>query len=678
MTDEPLPPPLKVIDTENVWIPLSDGCRLAARIWRPEVAEAAQVPAVLEYLPYRKRDFTRQRDESMHPWFAANGYAAIRVDMRGSGDSDGILHDEYLLQEQDDAIEVIAWIARQPWCTGKIGMMGKSWGAFNSLQVAARRPPELKAIIAVMGTDDRFEEDVHYSGGCLLSDNFSWGAFMQVLNARPPDPEIAGPRWRDMWLERLQAERFWPETWLQHQTRDGYWKHGSICTDYAAIACPVWFWGGWADGYRDTPFRLAAQLQAPHKITMGPWAHLYPHQAVPGPAVGFLQEALRWWDQWLKGRDTDVLREPPYRFYMMDSARPAPYYAHRPGRWIAESKWPSPHILIQSFALNPGRLEVKATAEQGLSLASPQTTGLVAGEWSSFGIVGDMPGDQRLDSFGSLEFKSEPLPERLEVLGNADAMLDLAADIPDAFVAVLLIDVAPDGSAALVARGFLNLTHRDGREEPTPLVPGKRYQVKIQLNGMAYSFPQDHRIMLAISNAYWPLVWPSPEPVVLTLYSGVSQLLLPVRQPQPSDAELPPLPGPVAPPPSPVTSLGMGRNERSVTIDHITGGVSHRVLIDGSVFGGWGKLRLDDIDLEMGHVYERAQSIRPDDPKSARYSMTQRYELGRGAWQIKLNAYTEVTSTAKTLELDAWVEAYEANGLVSRREWKASVPRNRM
>jgi putative CocE/NonD family hydrolase len=236
MTDEQSVQPLKVVAIENVWITLSDGCRLAARIWMPEAAEAVPVPAILEYVPYGKRDFTRQRDESIHPWFAAHGYAAIRVDMRGGGDSKGILQDEYLLQEQDDAIEVIAWIARQPWCTGNIGMMGKSWGAFNSLQVAARRPPELKAIIAVMGTDDRFAEDIHYSGGCLLGESLTWGAFMQVLNARPPDPVIVGPRWSEMWLERLDAETFWPETWLQHQTRDAYWQHGSVCTDYCTFA----------------------------------------------------------------------------------------------------------------------------------------------------------------------------------------------------------------------------------------------------------------------------------------------------------------------------------------------------------------------------------------------------------------------------------------------------------
>ena len=223
-------------------------------------------------------------------------------------------------QEQDDALEVIAWIARQPWCSGKVGMMGKSWGAYNSLQVAARRPPALKAIIAVMGTDDRYAECIHYSGGCLLNDNFWWGCIMQMFNARPPDPadrrralarDVAGAAAR-----RRDSGR---EIWLEHPALDDYWKHGSVCFDYGAIECPIWFWGGWADLYRDTPLRLAAHLQVPHKVTVGPWAHLYPHEAIPAPAVGFLQEALRWWDHWLKGVDRDVMQEPALNFYMMEA-----------------------------------------------------------------------------------------------------------------------------------------------------------------------------------------------------------------------------------------------------------------------------------------------------------------------------------------------------------------------
>jgi uncharacterized protein len=665
--------PHAVRDTENVWITMSDGCRLAARVWRPDEEPGVPVPAILEYIPYRKRDFMRRRDEGIHAWFAGHGYAAVRVDMRGSGESDGVMHDEYLAQEQDDALEVIDWIARQPWCSGKVGMMGKSWGAYNSVQVAARRPAALKAIIAVMGTDDRFAECIHFSGGCLLNDNFWWGCVMQIFNARPPDPAIVGERWRAMWLERLEAERFWPEIWLEHQVLDDYWKHGSVCFDYGAIQCPTWFWGGWADLYRDTPFRLAENLQVPRRVTVGPWAHLYPHEAIPAPAVGFLQEALRWWDHWLKGIDRGVMSAAPLNFYMMEALEPQASCAARPGRWVAEERWPSPNVEVRTFALNADALAEEPGEQLALSLRSPQTTGLAAGDWGSFGNPGDVPGDQREDSFGSLEFTSAPLLERCEILGNSRVILDLAADRTEALVAVRLIDVAPSGAASCVARGFLNLAHRRGREDPKPLVPGERYRVEVQLTGTAYAFPAGHRVQVALSGAYWPIVWPSPEPATLTLTTGISQLRLPVRRTA-AEAAIE-LPEAVSAQPSPATVLRQGRVERSVSADPVTGDVTHRLYVDGGVFGDWGKFRLEDIALEMGHVFERNYRIHPNEPNSARATMTQSYDMARGDWRVSINAGAEMTSTGKTFELTAWLEALEGDTVVCRRDWRSSIPR---
>jgi putative CocE/NonD family hydrolase len=665
--------PHAVRDTENVWITLSDGCRLAARVWRPDEEPGVPVPAILEYIPYRKRDFMRRRDEGIHAWFAGHGYAAVRVDMRGSGESDGVMHDEYLAQEQDDALEVIDWIARQPWCSGKVGMMGKSWGAYNSVQVAARRPAALKAIIAVMGTDDRFAECIHFSGGCLLNDNFWWGCVMQIFNARPPDPAIVGERWRAMWLERLEAERFWPEIWLEHQALDDYWKHGSVCFDYGAIQCPTWFWGGWADLYRDTPFRLAENLQVPRRVTVGPWAHLYPHEAIPAPAVGFLQEALRWWDHWLKGIDRGVMSAAPLNFYMMEAVEPQAAYAARPGRWVAEERWPSPNVKVRTFALNADALAEEPGEQLALSLRSPQTTGLAAGDWGSFGNLGDVPGDQREDSFGSLEFTSAPLLERCEILGNSRVILEVSADRTEALVAVRLIDVAPSGAASCVARGFLNLAHRDGREDPKPLVPGERYRVEVQLTGTAYAFPDGHRVRVALSGAYWPIVWPPPEPATLTLTTGISQLRLPVRRTA-AEAAIE-LPEAVSAQPSPATVLRQGRVERSVSADPVTGDVTHRLYVDGGVFGDWGKFRLEDIALEMGHVFERNYRIHPNEPNSARATMTQSYDMARGDWRVSINAGAEMTSTGKTFELTAWLEALEGDTVVCRRDWRSSIPR---
>ncbi|TKB45677.1 MAG: CocE/NonD family hydrolase, partial [Mesorhizobium sp.] len=289
-------------------------------VWMPDDAADDPVPAILEHLPYRKRDGTIYRDQLTHPYFAGHGYASIRVDMRGNGDSEGLMDDEYSEQELQDAYDVIAWAAAQPWCNGNVGMMGISWGGFNCLQVASKQPPALKAVISLCSTVDRYADDIHYKGGCLLIENFGWASTMLSYSSRPPDPLLAGDnRWRDLWLTRLENQPFLAPLWLKHQHRDAYWKRGSICEDYPAIHAAVLSIGGWHDGYRNTISHLAANIEAPVKGIVGPWIHKYPHYAAPEPRIGFLQEALRWWDRWLKDIDTGVEADPAYRAYVMDS-----------------------------------------------------------------------------------------------------------------------------------------------------------------------------------------------------------------------------------------------------------------------------------------------------------------------------------------------------------------------
>jgi putative CocE/NonD family hydrolase len=663
------PRPVRVI--ENEWIPLADGTRLAARLWLPEDAAQDPVPALLEYLPYRKRDSMRLRDDPMHGYFAGHGYASVRVDIRGTGDSDGLIADEYMKQEQDDALEVIAWLAAQPWCKGQVGMFGISWGGFNSLQVAARRPPALKAIISVGSTDDRYATDVHYMGGCMTKDNPDWGAVMFSHLSTPPDPEIVGERWRAMWMARLENLQPWVIPWLEHQRRDAYWKHGSVCEDFSRIEIPVYAVNGWADNYAAAIPRLLAGLKGQRKGLIGPWAHNFPHNGRPGPAIGWLQEALRWWDHWLKGAATGIMDEPMLRVWMPESVPPAVAYAERPGRWVAEAPWPSSRIKSQRFALNPGKLAARAGKEAPLLLASPQTIGLTAGEIGRYGSGAEFATDQRADDGGSLLFVSEPLAERLEILGEPVVELELVSDKPNGLVCVRLNDVAPDGASFRATYGLLNLTHRDSHEHVEPMIPGQRYRTRVPLEAVAHAFPQGHRIVLSISNAYWPVAWPSPEPATLTIFAGASRLTLPVRPPRAADAKLAPFGAAEAAAQTPHRYLDDGREpNRIVTRDFLKGATTVQLPRDGGI------VHLLDIDLVCHETGDVFYEITDGDPASAR--CWTRFEMGRrrGDWQIRTETRTELRCTPTHFELTATLDAYEGTARVIARNWHIKIPRD--
>ncbi|HSS86770.1 MAG TPA: CocE/NonD family hydrolase [Reyranella sp.] len=629
---------------EHTTIPLKDGTQLAARIWLPEDAEQNPVPAILEYLPYRKRDGTYERDALTYPWLASHGYAGVRVDIRGSGESDGLLTDEYAKQEQDDALEVIAWLAAQPWCNGAVGMMGISWGGFNGLQVAARRPPALKAIVTICSTDDRYADDVHYMGGAKLNAGFGWASFFFGAMCHPPDPALVGERWRAMWLERLANVPLFLEIWTRHQRRDAYWRRGSVCEDYAAIQCPVYAVGGWTDGYTNAIPRLLERLAVPRKGLIGPWAHAYPHFALPGPQIGFLQDMLRWWDHWLKGAETGVMDEPMVRAWMTDSVKPAPYHETLPGRWVAELSWPPPEskslrLFLTDDGLRPERAPLAARA-----VCSPQTVGKDAGSWCPFGRAADQAGDQRADDARSLVFETPPLDETIEILGAAVVTLEIASDRPIANIAVRLCDVHPSAESLRVSFGVQNLTHRDGYETPQPLVPGERYQIRIQLNDAGVVFPAGHRIRLALSTTYWPMIWPAPEAATLTIFSGT--LDLPVRPTQAADAALPPLPSPETATP-----------ERPTVIRP-------------------GLVRIDRLGLELSTEGKFAFDITDNDPLSATAEMQRTETIQRDAWQVRVETRMRLSCTRDAFLLQASLRAWEGASEVCHRDWDRSIPRD--
>ncbi len=670
--------PRAVREIENVFIPLPDGACLAARLWLPEDAESAPVPAIFEFIPYRKRDFTRRRDEPIHRYFAGHGYAVVRADLRGAGDSDGVLTDEYTREEHDDGCAAIQWIAAQAWCTGAVGMMGISWGGFNALQIAAHRPPALKAVLSLCASDDRYADDAHYMGGCLLNENLLWGSVLMHFNAYPPDPEIVGPRWRRLWHERLEAATLFPARWLAHQRRDDYWRHGSVCEEYGAIICPVYAMGGWADGYSNAVPRLLAGLRGPRKGLVGPWAHDFPHRAAPGPPIGFLQEALRWWDHWLKDTDTGVMREPMYRVWMQASTAPGSINRERPGRWIAESTWPAPHIVSRGFAINAGTLDATPADGIALSACSPQTTGVDAGEWCAFGADGDLPTDQGRDDDVSLRFDSAPLPQALEMFGGPEVTLELAIDRPLGFVAVRLNDVAPDGASLRVTYGLLNLAHRHGHDRPEPLEPGRRYRVHLRLGDIAHVFPAGHALRLAVSTSYWPLVWPSPEPVTLTIFPGCGWLALPIRAPAAADAALAPFLAPEQAPEMPHVTLRPGKFHRAVEHDPTRGETIHTVVSDDAEFEGAALARIPAIDLDLAASLRRRYRILDHDPLSASAEVSQRTTFRRGAWSVETETSVTLRATATHFRVTATLTAYEGGERVFLREWNETVPRDHL
>lgn len=658
-------------ETDDCWIPMPDGIRLAAKLWLPDIAARQRVPAIIEVIPYRKRDIYAPRDAMNHRYFAGHGYACLRIDIRGTGDSDGHQGVFAMRQEQEDTLAVLEWIAAQPWSDGQVGMFGLSWGGFQAIQTAYRAPPQLKAIVPCSFAPDRYVYSQVYRGGCVLLRSIRWSTQMMGYKSRPPDPATVGERWRSMWLERLEHDAPQVISALEHQAHDAYWKDRAI--DFSAIRCPVYAASGWADGaYVGAVGESLEKLRVPRKGLIGAWGHRFPHFGVPGPAVGFLQETLRWFDHWMRGRDTGITREPMLTAWMAGPVPAKPFYAESPGRWVVEPDWPSPRIKRRRLSLNAGgRLGSRAQKPVRVRWRSPQTLGLECGElmpWFQHGASAELPGDQRADDGKSLCFDSDPLVKRIEILGSPVATLELAVDRPTAFVCVRLCDVAPDGTSARVTYGVLNLQHLSGADRPTPLMPGKRYKACVPLTPTGYSFQRGHRIRVALSTTYWPLIWPSPAPVTLTLFTGKSAIELPERPPHRADkaarfarAEAAPGAG--------RSVLEAGGRKRSIHTD-VSAGNTTVEIEDHS-----GRIRYDEIGLIAESRSSERYSVNEDDPLAAKAAMDYEWNFERDDWRIRTVCSTVVSCDARYFLIEARIAAFEGESQVFERTFEKRVVR---
>ena len=663
--------PHKVHETPNLFIPLPDGTQLAARLWMPSDATQNPVPVILEYLPYRKRDGTVVRDALTHPYLAGHGYACVRVDMRGNGDSDGLMHDEYSEQELQDAEHVIAWLVAQPWSTGRVGMMGISWGGFNSLQVAARQPEGLAAVITLCSTDDRYSDDIHFKGGCLLGENLGWSATMLGYSSRPPDPAMVGNKWRDMWLERLNAEPLLAIDWLQHPHRDAYWRRGSVCENISAIQAPVLAVGGWNDAYTNAVPRLVGSVQAPVKGIIGPWAHKYPHFAMPEPRIGFLQEALRWWDRWLKDLPTGVEADPAFRTYIMNVQPPGASISHIPGRWVSDQVWPSEQNTLERLYLNANGLRSEASRVGKQTFSSPQHTGADSGEYCIIWMGPEFPGDQRQDDAGSLTFDADALKSGFDMVGAPVLTLQFSADQPVAHVAVRLNSIWPDGSVSRLSYAVANLTHLHGsasHAHPQALEPGKPYTVRIPLDDVAFHVPKGHRLRVALSTSYWPLIWPAPTPVQLTVHTGKSFIDIPKRPKRRGDKAPVFAPAEGAPAVQ-LKTIDKPWSRREVTINQSTG--ERRMLIEDD----FGRSTSLEHGLTTWGRGRESYRILPHDPLSARQECHWSMETARGDWSTRTETYSAMTASATHWHITGRLEAFEGDAQILVRTWSKKIKR---
>lgn len=651
-------------------IPLADGRRLSARMWIPVDADVNPVPALIEYAPFRHRDFTYPRDAVIHPWFAGHGYASIRLEPAGSGDSDGPPMDEYVPREQADCVEALAWIAAQDWCSGHTGMFGMSWGAFSALQVAALRPPSLKAIIPVHGTDDRYNDDIHYKGGCLLCANLAWGALYQTYMMRPPDPHVAGADWRDAWVERMRQAPDILAQWVGHHSRDDFWKHGSVREDYSRIEAATYVMCGWTDGYSNAALRMIDGLDCPHRVLIGPWGHTYPHIALPGPQIGFLQEATRWWDRWLKGVDNGVDREPPVRLYMQKSVPPRHSYTERDGRWFVESEWPSPYVDERTYHLGEASLDREPGSACVLRVKSPLANAIAGGEWLPHGVGPEMPLDQRSEDGGSLCFDTPVLDADLEICGTPTVCLAASSDMSHGTVCLRLCDVAADGQSTLITYGVLDLARRHGRDHPEPVVPGSWLDLEIDLNGIAQQVPAGHRLRLAVSTQSWPLTWPTAEAMTLSLTTATSVLRLPCRRPGAPDGEVPMFDPALVPPPADIEWMRPVRREREVKHDVVSGEISRTYVKDDGAY------RVRETGMEVDSVGEIVFSSKGEDPLSARADLHFRIIMGWEDWSTTLETRLRITSDKTAFHICGNHKALDGEEEVFVRPVDRRFPRN--
>jgi putative CocE/NonD family hydrolase len=474
-----------------------------------------------------------------------------------------------------------------------------------------------------------------------------------------------------MWKQRLDHLDCYPMLWMEHQRRDAFWKHGSVCENYGAIQIPVLNVSGWVDGYTAAVFRCVENLSGAKGIA-GPWGHKYPHVGIPGPAIGFLQECKRWWDRWLKGIDTGVERDPSLRLWLQQCEPPQPHFDERKGRWIGLPQWPSKQIKPHKLYLGDGALLPKRTKAKPRSVLSSLSTGLASGEWCAYGlgkIAPELAIDQREDDAQSLCFDSAPLKKPLTVVGRSFVRLRLASDKPQAQIAVRLNVVHPNGAVERITYGLLNLAHRESHEKPTPLKPGQFYDVTVELNEIAQTIPVGYRLRVAVSTSYWPIAWPSPEAATVTIDPSKSSIEIPQLTSEKGLAKVKFAPAEKSPP-APITIKESGGESRQIILD------IERQRVNFVIKRNDGAYVIDEIGTEISLTKLKDFAVSRDGREPPRSLVATTVHYKRGDWNARTETELVMTSDKTHFHMEGRVNAFESGKPFIAREFKRSFRRD--
>jgi predicted acyl esterase len=655
----------------NVRIPMPDGITLAADVHLPDPVAGRRFPAIIEYTPYHKNNnwFYGPR-ATRYPYFASRGYGFVNVDIRGTGDSEGFNTSPSSSEEVRDSVEVIRWCARQPWCDGSVGMIGISYTAGVCYDAAREAPEELKAIILCQMMSDWYNGMLCPGGSPRPFAFENYAPLMAAYNFAPPDPDLVGPNWSAIWQQRLEHSVPWGHAFVEHLLDGPFWEARLLRGHEDRVRAATFLIGGWSDWYPDDFLCVYARLVCPKRILIGPWTHNYPENAWPLPRISDRYECLRWFDKYLKGKDTDPARpleaEPPITLFVEEFTRPAPLRRQASGAFRRERQWPPAHVRPMPAGLRAaGGLDLAGAtgAPSGrCELTYRPDVGLAAGRYAIGQMLPGwgMPDDQRLDEGLSLVFTSDSLAgtEPTELIGAPLARLWVASTAEVAFVSVKLCDVAPDGTSVLVTKGVLNLTHRNSHTHPEPLVPGDVYEAFVPLLATAYRFGVGHRVRLMIACADFQNAWPTPVPHTLTVFCGPdrpSQIVLPwagPREPAVPDhdfqpSEFPPLPPEQIPTPGYSVTRDLIHNELTVRIKTLSG---------------------------VGTNQSR-YTVSVDRPAAAAIDSEYEYALERPRMSIKVRSHCLTRSNAQAFQHLTSVKVMINGRTHWRKNWSVSVPR---